>query len=160
VAKGATLVLQVSGSGRTRAQFKWSRGPAVPVVDFGNPVAGDDVRLCVYDQTTPDGFALALRASASVNGGGTWVEGPGRWKFRSVTGQPDGVTGVMLKASDSPLRAKVQLKAMRDPLLPEGLPLHAANVVAQLKTSGGACWGATFSTASTNTTKRFKAKSD
>jgi hypothetical protein len=34
------------------------------------------------------------------------------------------------------------------------------SVVAQFKTSLGACWGATFSTPTVNTATEFKAKSD
>jgi hypothetical protein len=41
------------------------------------------------------------------------------------------------------------------------LPLQGdPSVVAQLKTSGGTCWGAAFSNPTMNTLTEFKAKSD
>ena len=82
------------------------------------------------------------------------------WRFRSKVGAPDGITGVMLKAATTPLKAKVRVRAMNSPGFPL-LPLQAdPSVVAQFRTSLGTCWGATFSTPTVNTTTEFKAKSD
>jgi hypothetical protein len=157
---GASLLMRTLASGRNEAQFEWGKGPVVPLADFGNPDGGDLLELCVYDQTGPDTYALALTGSPSVSGGGAWTARPTGWKFRSKTGTPDGITRVTLKAAPIPLKAEVRVKAINSPALAQ-LPLQSApSVVVQLKTSLGTCWGATFSTPTVNTATKFKAKSD
>jgi cysteine-rich repeat protein len=161
VAKGASLLMRAVTPGNNQAQFKWGKGPVVPLADFGDPTGGELIRLCVYDQTGPDTYALALRGSPSVNGGGTWTGSPTGWRFKGTTGAPDGITGVMLKAGTVPLTAKMQVKAKGNPAFPAGLPLQSSpGVVAQLKTSLGTCWGATFSAPMVNTPTEFRATSD
>ncbi|MBI3784502.1 MAG: IPT/TIG domain-containing protein [Deltaproteobacteria bacterium] len=160
VAAGASLIMRTRTSGGNEAQFQWGEGPVVSLADFGNPSGSDLLQLCVYDQTGPDTYVLALTGSPSLSGGGAWTAGPAGWRFRSKTGAPDGITGVTLKAATMPLKAKVRVKAMNSPGFAL-LPLQSApSVVAQVKTSLGTCWGATFSTPTVNTAKEFKAKSD
>jgi hypothetical protein len=147
-------------SGRNEAQFQWGNGPVVSLAAFGNPSGGELLQLCIYDQTGPNTYALALTGSPSVSGGGAWTGRPTGWRFRGKTGAPDGITGVTLKAAAIPLKAKVRVKAMNSPEFPP-LPLQSdPSVIAQLKTSLGACWGATFSTPTVNTATEFTAKSD
>ena len=161
VAKRARLLLQTVPPEHNRDEFRWGRGPVVPLTDFGNPGGGELTRFCVYDQTGPDSYALALRGSPSVSGGGAWKATPTGWTFKSKAGAPDGITGVTLKAGAAPGKAKVRVTAKGNPTPMAGLPLHKApRVVAQFKTSLGKCWGATFSTAIKNTATKFKAKSE
>ena len=160
VAMGASLLMRTLTSGRNEAQFRWGKGPVVPLAAFGDPTGGELLQLCIYDQTGPNTYALALTGSPSVSGGGAWTERPTGWTFRSRTGAPDGITGVTLTAATIPLKAKVRVKAMNSPEFAP-LPLQSdPSVVAQFKTSLGACWGATFSTPTVNTATEFKAKSD
>jgi cysteine-rich repeat protein len=58
VAMGASLVMRTLTRGGNQAQFKWGKGPAVPITDFGDPSGGELLELCVYDQTAPDTYAL------------------------------------------------------------------------------------------------------
>jgi cysteine-rich repeat protein len=160
VAQGASLLLQIKSPGKNQAQFKWGKGPVVPLSDFGNPSGSELTRICVYTQTAPNTWGLALRGSPSVSGGGLWKSSDTGWKFTSKTGSPDSITGVVLKSASAPLKAKVQVKAKGNPAL-SALPLQTSpGVVAQFKTSLGTCWGATFSTPTVNTATKFKAKSD
>jgi len=161
VAQGASLLLRIVAPGDNQAQFKWAKGPAIALRDFGNPNAGDLLRLCVYEHTAPDTYALALGASPSVSRGGVWTASAAAWRFKSTTGAPDGVTGVTLKAATVPHEAKIQVKAKGNPAFPTGLPLPTTpGVVVQVKTSLGTCWGATFSAPTVDTATEFKAKSD
>jgi hypothetical protein len=117
--------------------------------------------LCAYEETAADTYALVFAASPSVAGGGAWTAGGAGWKFKSVTGTPEGITAMTLKAATVPLAARVQVKAKGNRLFPLGLPLPTAlGVVAQVKSSLGTCWGATFSAPTVVTTTEFKAKSD
>jgi hypothetical protein len=160
VAMGASLRMRTLTSGRNEAQFRWGKGPSMPLVAFGNPSGGELLQLCIYDQTGPNTYVLALTGSPSVSGGGAWTGRPTGWMFRSKTGAPDGITGVTLKAATIPLKATVRVMAMNSPEFVL-LPLQSdRSVVAQFKTSLGTCWGATFSTPTVNTATRFKAKSD
>lgn len=156
----ASLRLRTLTSGRNLAQFEWGKGMVVPLAAFGNPTEGELLQLCIYDQTGPDTYALALTGSPSVSAGGAWTGRPTGWRFRSKTGIPDGITGVTLTAVAMPLLAKVRVKTMNSPVFP-ALPLQQnPSVVVQFKTSFGACWGATFSAPTANTATEFKAKSD
>jgi hypothetical protein len=149
--------LPLSGN---QLQFKWGKGPVVPLTDFGDPSGSGQLALCVYDQTGPGAYALVFGGSPSVSGGGAWTESTTGWKFKSATGMPDGIMNVTLKDGTLPLKAKVQVKAKRSPSFGP-LPLQGdPSVVAQFKTSLGTCWGATFSTPLVNTGSEFKAKSD
>jgi cysteine-rich repeat protein len=160
VAMGASLLMRTLTLGGNQVQFKWGKGPVVPLTDFGDPPGGELLQLCVYDQTAPTTYALDLGGSPSASGGGAWTGSPSGWKFKSTTGVPDGIRSVTLKAGTIPLRGKVQVKAMSSPSFGP-LPLQGApSVIAQFKTSLGMCWGATFSTPTVNTVTEFKAKSD
>ena len=160
VATGASLRMRTLASGGNEAEFQWGQGPVVPLAAFGDPSGGELLQLCIYDQTGPNTYALALTGSPSVSGGGAWRGRATGWKFRSKSGAPDGITGVTLKAATIPLKAKVRVKAMNNPEFAL-LPLQSdPSVVAQFKTSLGTCWGATFSTPTVNTATEFKAKSD
>jgi hypothetical protein len=153
------MLLLKAHPGKNQALFKWGKGPAIPLADFGTPPS-DVMRLCVYDQTGPNSYVLAQYGSPSVSGGGTWTSKSNGWLFKSKLGAPDGITGVVLKSSPYPLKPKIQIRAKGNPALGP-LPLQKnPRVVAQFKTSLGRCWGATFSNATKNTTTQFLGKSD
>jgi lysophospholipase L1-like esterase len=157
---GASLLLQTIVPGKNRAQFKWGKGPAAPLAAFGTPEGGE--RVCVYEQTGPNTYAVALRGGPSVGRGSTWTGKPAGWTFKSKTGAPDGITEVIVRSGAVPFKAKVRVQAKGNPSFPSGLPLQtrAGGIVAQFKTSLGTCWGATFSTPIVNTATKFRAKSD
>ncbi len=156
VTAGASLLLRAKPGGN-QVQFKWGKGPVVPVTDFGDPTGGEVLQLCVYDQT-PGTYALVVGGSPSTSGGGTWTRTLTGWRFRSMIGAPDGITSVVLKAGTLPLQGKVQVKGVNSPSF-RSLPL-TSSVIVQFQTSLGTCWGATFSTPMLNTPTVFKAKSD
>lgn len=160
VPMGASLLMRTLPFGRNAAWFRWGKGSVVPLAAFGDPTGGELLQLCIYDQTGPDTYALALTGSPSVSGGGAWTARPMGWRFRSMTGAPDGITGVTLTAATSALKNKLQVKVKSSPEFAP-LPLQQdPSVVAQFRTSFGACWGATFSTPTVNTAAEFKAQSD
>ncbi len=141
-------------------QLLWGKGPTVPLTAFGDPSAGATFQLCVYDETGSGTPALAVTGSPSESGGGHWTRTRTQWRFRSATGAPDGITAVTLTGATVPLKAKVQVKATTGPL-PVPLPWrHDPSVVAQLRTSSGACWGATFSAPTVDSATELKTKSD
>src|SRR5262249_7436449 len=66
---GASLLMRVLSPGDNRTQFKWGKGPAAGLGAFGDPSTSNLLRLCVYEETAADTYALALAASPSVAGG-------------------------------------------------------------------------------------------
>jgi len=159
VTMGASLLMRTL-AGRNSAQFRWGKGTVVPLAAFGDPTGDEVLQLCIYDQTGPDTYTLALTGSPSVSSGGVWTARAMGWTFRSRTGAPDGITHVSLTAGTIPLNARVRVQARNSPAFAPLPLLQNPSVVAQLKTSSGACWGATFSTPTVNTAAQFEAKSD
>jgi CSLREA domain-containing protein len=138
-------------------QLKWAKGPAVPGADFGAPGNGTLYELCVYV-----GASVAYRGQPVGDCGAEpcWTALPTGWRFQSASGVPDGITGVVLREGLAPGQARVQVKA-KGALALAPLPLEMSpGVVAQLRTSEGKCWGASFSTARRNDASQFQAKSD
>src|SRR5207244_3941523 len=148
------------------AKFKWTKGPAIELSDFGTPNGGTFYELCIYDEDSgvpsdmyrgqPGGRGVCGRIATSC-----WKQLPTGWKFKSKTGAPDGITGVTLKARDAG-KAKVQMSA-RNNLALGAFPLQASpHVVAQVRTSTGQCWSANFSAAGIkrNDALKFVGKSD
>jgi hypothetical protein len=142
--------------------WKWSKGAATTLADFGNPIANTDYTLCVFDQS-----GLALRATAPAGGtcvnASCWTKlGAIGFKYIDKERTPDGVLRVLVKSGLAG-RAKAQFKAqgfnLRLP--PFVLPLDPP-VVAQLQAAGAACWQTTHSTHTIqrNDASQFKAKSD
>jgi cysteine-rich repeat protein len=159
--QGSSLLMRVVSPGNDRAQFKWGKSPVVGLGPYGDPSTSDALRLCVYEEVAPDTYALALAGSPSAIGGGVWTAAAGGWKFKSTTGVPEGITSMVLKPATVPLASKVQVKAKGNLVFPVGLPLPTAlRVVAQVESSLGTCWGATFSAPTVITMTEFKAKSD
>jgi len=159
--RGATLkIIDKTGTGTDRVTFKWAKGPAVAKPAFGAPNGATAYALCIYDRT-PGGDVMAYRGRPlpPCTTSPCWTDVPTGWKFKSPGG-PDGITNVVLKSGVAG-RAKLQVKGKGAPLVLGPLPYtKSPSVVAEVRTSDGACWGATFSSALKNTSERFTARSD
>ena len=159
--RGATLkVVDKIGTGTDQVAFKWAKGPAVSKNDFGAPNGATTYALCVYDRTTGgDVLAYRGRPLPPCTKSPCWIDTSTGWKFTSPGG-PDGVRTATLK-SGAVGRAKLQVKAKRAGLALAPLPFAMnPSVVAEVRSSDGACWGATFSTPQKSTSERFTARSD
>jgi hypothetical protein len=159
--RGAALkIVNKPGTGVDQVKFKWAKGPAVTKPALGAPNDTTAYALCVYDGTA-SGTVLAYRGRPlpPCKSSPCWVERATGWKFKSPGGA-DGVTGVDLK-SDVAGKARLQLTTKAPSLALPTFPLtKSPSVVAELRTSDGACWGATFSSALRSDAERFTAKSD
>jgi hypothetical protein len=137
--------------------FKWNKGAATSVSDFGAPTTTDDYALCVFNP----GLVLQLDAPAGGVCGTSQC-----WKTLSIKGfaykdsqrTPNGVDKVSLKAGLAG-KAKVQLKG-KGPNLPT-LPLPLAlPATVQLQSENGQCWEGVFTSANQqiNDALQFKGK--
>ena len=160
--RGATLqMVSQPDSAPDKVTFKWKKGPAIALGDFGAPFGDTSYELCIYDEA--GGVPFNAYHGQPTGGCGTaacWTLSSMGRKFKSKTGAPDGITNVLLKAGAAD-KAKVEVSAGKLDLALSPFPLQQSpRVVAQVRTSTGQCWGATFSTATKNTATKFTAKSD
>jgi cysteine-rich repeat protein len=149
-----------------RLIWKWKKGPASSLVDFGDPVNGSTTySFCVYDDIGGE-FRIALRAT--VPPGGTCGNKPCwsslgdrgfRYKDKQLT--PDGIDQIRLRMTSGG-QASISLKAKGENLEMSTLPLQQdTRVVAELKNDEGVCWAAHYEApALRNQTDEFKDKSD
>jgi len=133
------------------AVFRLSRGEGTLLSEFGDPPNAGALELCLYQNGAP-------LSSVPLPSGPKWQPTGSSFRYKDPTRTPGGAQTARLKpgaAGKTKLKVKGKGGNLGMPALGLSLP-----VVAQLRTSGGACWGATFSTAIRNDSKIFKAKSD
>jgi hypothetical protein len=150
-----------------RIRFRWSHGTASKS-DFGSPRIDTSYRLCAFQYAAgPTSIDLVpfvrarIDASAACSTDACWVERQHGWKLQSRTGAPDGVTRVVLSEGRGSGRARIDVKAVGPSLAMPALPRpDPPPVIAQLHSSDGKCWGASFSIWLRNTDHDFGARSD
>jgi cysteine-rich repeat protein len=142
--------------------WRWEKGQLTSVADFGDPQASTSYALCVYDQSDTS----ALRLAKDISAGGLCPDKP-CWKSsgngfsyatRAAAQSPSGITQLtLITGADSQARIALRGKgaALSLPRLPFTPP-----VTVQLRNSAGACWGATYSTATLNNALEYSAKND
>jgi len=143
-----------------RLIWKWLKGPATALGDFGNPTTTADYSLCVYA-----GTSQTLALDASVPPVTNWETlGTKGYKYKDAGAAAAGIFQILLKsgaAGSSKILAKGKDGALY--LAPGTLPFDsAANVTVQVVNSDNPnCWEATFAPSAfkKNTTAEFKAKS-
>lgn len=124
--------------------WKWVKGDQTAASDFGDPAAGDAVRLCVYDGATP-----TLVRQLNAPGGGT-CGGKACWKPLGTKGfkysdkerTPDGIL-VMKLGAGAAGKAKILAKAKGERVAPPSTPF-AGPVLIQMIAEGGACFEAQY----------------
>lgn len=160
--QGKLLIKDKTPDTGDQLQFKWNKGMATNLTDFGAPLTTDDYALCI--------FAPGLVWKGTAPAGG--ICGTSQcWKQLSIKGfsykdkdrTPDGTDKIVLKAGLTG-KAKVQFKGKGDnvdSVFPLPLPLSLPATV-QLQSENGKCWESTFSNAGMqlNNTLLFKGKGD
>jgi hypothetical protein len=123
--------------------WKWVKGAATAVADFGTPESSTRYSLCVYRGAIP-----ALLAELALPPGATWQSLPGKgFKYGDPSRQPHGVQKTLLKAGAQD-KAKIVLKA-KGGNIPDGLlPIGTTPVVAQLlRADTMGCWQGAYDSA-------------
>jgi hypothetical protein len=149
--------------------WKWRKGQATAPGNFGDPVDGDGMVFCAYDESG-DAPVLIFHSGVPANGGCTGAKecwkGKGNPKglrgylYRNRSGRPDGI-GRMALTPGADGRAKLDVqgrgKDLDLPPLPLPLPLRV-----QLQSATGQCWETTFSADGVrkSTTTRFQGTAD
>jgi cysteine-rich repeat protein len=143
---------------KDRLLWKYGKGAATTVGDFGTPLTTTEYFLCIYANNTlvektkiPPGGLCAGKACWSAKTTG--------FKYKDKDLTPDGIQQVVLKAGLAG-KTKIQVKGtgvnLPTPTLPLSLPVKV-----QLKNSNGVCWEANYAApALKNTTGLYKDKSN
>ncbi len=138
--------------------WKWTRGTAVAPGGFGDPTAGTEYELCVFDA---DGGSDELLLDIVVPAGARWKPYARGYRYRDPAASVAGVRAVVLRTGDAG-RSQIVLKARGEQLPTPDLPLvQDPRVVVQLiRRDTNACFESRYSTNTRNTGDRFTARPD
>ena len=136
-ATSASLSLKSSTTpGKSKVKFKWSKG-TLDDAHLGTSIIETDYALCVYDGNGP-------LVSGLLPANGAWVSKYPKLSYKDKTGATGGVTAIALKRSDEALKANASAALGGAGLSLSLSPMLTPPVVAQLRTSAGGCWGASY----------------
>lgn len=154
----STLVMKNRLNDRSDSvTWKWARGSATTLADFGNPLADGTYRFCIYDDDE-------LVLGAAIPEGGTCGAKP-CWKAKGAKGfaytdgttANDGIKSIVLRAGDAgkaSITVKGQGEALRGPELPFR---EVGRGLAQIVAGNGVCWETPYADFDVNTPSDFKA---
>ena len=143
----ATLQLK---SGKTPKQtslkWKWQKGSATSLADFGDPTATTDYTLCIFEPAPIFSPNPALLVAADAPAGGTcrgqpcWRAVPGiGFTYQDRDRTPNGIDKISLKAGPAGT-ARVQVSAKGENLIFGDARGIAVPWSVQLRASDGTCW--------------------
>jgi hypothetical protein len=160
-AAGKSSLLLKAEPGGEKLIWKWLRGDATDVGDFGDPQMGlTAYSLCVYSGA---GNTMIMEVGplpqATCDGGLCWQPTGSGYRYKDSAATNDGVRRVALKAGGAG-KAKTMVKGKGSNLPlpafgPTGLTLP---ITAALVNSAGECWAASYTSATANGPTEFKAK--
>ncbi len=138
-----------AGNAQDQLKWKWSRGAATALADFGDPTTTTDYALCIYDES--GGGAVSLSLAARIAGGGgcagkpCWrAVGSKGYRYKDRNGIAGGIRALNLTSGadgKAKLRVKGKAGSLALPILP---PAQNPGLVVQLKSSDGVCWTSRF----------------
>ena len=154
----SSLQLKVNAAARKNTlTWKWNKGAATSLADFGDPLTATTYGVCVYDET--DGNPILLMDVAAQAGTG-WAKTAAGFKYTNKTPTGNQPQQITLHAAEAG-KAKISVSGKGDGLPMPELPLEQSpKVIVQLQNSAGMCWEAEYSSATKNSITQFKAKSD
>jgi cysteine-rich repeat protein len=114
------LLKNPAGDRYDRFFWRWNKGATTTAAELGSPPGGDDVTMCIYDESTP---TPALLFRATMPGGSGWTADGSGFEYESGDGTPEGMTSAQLK-SGAAEKAKARVKGKGAHLSdrPHGLP--------------------------------------
>jgi hypothetical protein len=134
-------------------EYRWTRGDATTIADYGDPLERHSYTLCIVDFIR--GFPVVkdcARAPAGILG---WREKGNGYKYRMKDGSPGGLTRLKLRRGE---QNRGKMTALGEGMDFE-LPLAQDPEVRVLVLGNNTCWQARFvDEAKKNDAKRFKAK--
>lgn len=130
---------------KDKINWKWGKGDATTAMEFGNPTASANYRLCVFGETsgTP---SLLFEAEVPASSMLWSAVGSTGFKYNDTAASQDGISKMLVR-SGGVGKSKIILKGkgagLSDPALP--LPLGTTGLRAQLTNdSSNVCWESEF----------------
>ncbi len=158
--KGTVQLKDKTPDKKDGLNWKYIKGAATTVGDFGTPLTGTNYTLCIWDASA----APQPRLLAHIPSGGTcgtkpcWKAIKDGFKYNDKLLDPDGIQQLLLKAGPA-TKAKIIAKGKGVNLPMPTLPL-TTTVTVQLKNDAGVCWEAKYSVPTKNVADQFKAKAN
>ncbi|GIW40950.1 MAG: hypothetical protein KatS3mg076_1527 [Candidatus Binatia bacterium] len=132
---------------RDRIVFRWRRGEETLPVELGNPTSGaTSYELCLYDTGGPALlFSARAPAGGHCKGKPCWKAlGNGGYRYKDRERTPDGLDLLLLRPGEEG-KARLVAKGKGVFLDLPSLPFAPGySLVAQVRSTDGACWEATF----------------
>jgi len=137
-----TTVPSVSAVTQSSLKWKWAKGQATMLDDFGDPLHVDGYTFCLYVGSPPS----SLLHIAIPAGSGWRASGHEGFAYRDRSGAAQGVTNVNLRAGADG-KAKILVRAAKGPklMLPPDMQFFelAMPITVQLR-GHDECWGAGY----------------
>lgn len=139
--------------------WKWKKGAATGLSDFGQPYATTTYWFCLGDGTGANIFEVAIPPGGDCGGTICWGSTGSAHMFTDSSGANGGVRKVILRPGEQG-KASIVLKAQGVNLALPAMPM-VTPVTARLSNSLGQCWAETFGGAGVlkNTATHFTGKS-
>ncbi|GEM_PF-843599 len=165
IRQGMLQVVYGKKESRDKLVWKWQRGFATSIEDFGNPDTVHGLSLCAYDSSGPGGVSRLVYSGMVAAGGlchsaPCWRPNSGDegWRYKNSDTGPSGIQTVKLKPGGHG-QANIRIKGKGASLDLPLLPLFP-EVLVQARSAAGTCWESTFTTPVISSSTRFKARSD
>lgn len=142
--------------------WRWHRGTATSLEEFGDPTVSTGYTLCVYDQSGPGGTsALVMRArilgGSSCSNRSCWFALLAGFRYLSNLREPDGITVALLRAGGDG-RASIYVSGRGQLALPGRALDPPVSVQFTRNDAPDRCWQASYSSfISSNDGTRFRA---
>ena len=130
---------------KDRLQWKWNKGSATSLADFGDPVTSDEYALCLYNDTGLRG-TLVIPPGGTCNGKPCWRATSKGFEYKNNVALPlpDGITRLVLRPGPDG-RAGIQAQGRGAELSLPPLDVFTGTLRLQLRNrTTGLCWDATF----------------
>lgn len=141
--KSQLQVKDLTPDAKDQVRWRWSKGAATTVADFGNPTGTDHYDLCVYDG---GGLvaSMAIPAGGLCGGHPCWRASAKGFRYKNKAATPRGITKLSLTAGETG-KASIQIAGKGDalPLLAPSTLQAPLNVQLRHRATG-VCWGATY----------------
>ncbi len=142
--------------------WRWNKGQATAITDFGDPTRNTRYSLCLYDQSSDPQprIEVGMFAGGSCNARPCWKRTRSGFRYSSRLGNAaaSGVTRLGLKAGND-ARARITL-AGKGAFLPIENLGFSLPVTVQLRNDLGSCWTADYSAFLRNDVSEYRARSD
>jgi hypothetical protein len=142
-----------------KLSWRW-RGTVTDQFDFGPPTSATDLTVCIGDTVGHLFLSATAPQGGLCDGTPCWIPKTGGYDYRDRERTPDGIEKIVLRASPTPGKGRIKVKARGGNMSVVAPPYSAPVRVRLVRNDTGACWEGAYSSALRNDATTFKARSD